>query len=417
MRDTDSRPPHSRLSVFALCAILFILSQFWRVSSAVIAGDLSRDLGLSPGSLGLLGGAFFYSFCLAQLPMGPLLDRYGPRVIMSALACIGAASAILFAFSQDPSTAILARAGIGVGMAAALMGSYKLFTILFPPHDFATVAGILISVGQLGCIGATVPLVWLSDALGWRVAFVFMGILTVIPGIVLYFVLRHEAKVPNLPVMRDFFIPLRTVLTSGRFWRIAPLGLASYGTLITAQGLWGGPYLMHVYGLSKAAAGSVLLAIPVGVICGSPLWGRFSDCLAKRKSPILFGQVAMLVVYSSLAIDLQLPCGLLVLQFWLLGVCFGSNNILYVHVKETFSLPMAGTALTGLNFFIILGAAVFQHLMGAVINHWPASQSGIFPVVAYQWGFGLGAALLAVALFIYTSSEDTSPLEASLSKI
>jgi len=240
-----------------------------------------------------------------------------------------------------------------------------------------------------------------------------MGILTVIPGIVLYFVLRHDAKAPDLPAMGDFFIPLRTVLANGRFWRIAPLGLASYGTLIAVQGLWGGPYLMHVYGLSKAAAGSVLLATPVGVICSAPLWGRFSDRLAKRKGPLLLGQVAMLIACSSLACDLQLPCGLLVLQFWLIGVGFGSHNILYSHVKETFSLPMAGTAMTGLNFFIILGAAVFQHLMGAVINHWPASQSGIFPVVAYRWGFGLGVALLATALFIYISSEDVSPLETS----
>src|SRR5512147_491970 len=116
-----------RWYIFALCAAIFIISQFWRVSNAVVANDLSRDLGLSPESLGLLCGAFFYSFCVIQLPMGFLLDRFGARVVMSTLACIGAASAVIFAFAGGASTAILARAGIGIGMAAALMGSYKIF--------------------------------------------------------------------------------------------------------------------------------------------------------------------------------------------------------------------------------------------------------------------------------------------------
>ncbi|PKN69430.1 MAG: MFS transporter [Deltaproteobacteria bacterium HGW-Deltaproteobacteria-12] len=405
--------PGYRWCIFAICAGMYIMSHFWRVSTAVIAGDLSRDLSLSPDMLGLLGGAFFYSFGLAQLPMGPLLDRFGSRAVISSLACVGAASAIFFAFSTGGSMAILARAGIGVGMAAVLMGSYKIFTTWFSPREFATLAGFLISIGNLGAIGATAPLVWLSKAIGWRGAFLCLAMITLLIAVILFLVLRdHPPRQASMPPQNatpgnDIFFGLRTVFGSGLFWRIAPLGFASYGALITAQGLWGGPYLMHTYGLSKEAAGGILLAVPIGAICGSPLWGSWSDILKRRKLPVLWGQGAMLLVFSSLTMDLHLPGWGLLLQFWLLGFTFSSNFIIYAQVKETFPLAIVGTALTAVNFFIMMGAASFQHVMGVIMNNWTPSITGVYPLASYQWGFGVSAALLCLAVLVYTSSRDT----------
>jgi MFS family permease len=93
--------PSYRWYIFAMCGSTYVISGFWRVSNAVIAGDLAHDLALSPEVLGLMGGAFFYSFGLAQLPMGPLLDRFGPRIVISLLTCIGAPCAVLFAMADS----------------------------------------------------------------------------------------------------------------------------------------------------------------------------------------------------------------------------------------------------------------------------------------------------------------------------
>jgi sugar phosphate permease len=405
--------PGYRWCIFAICAGMYVMSNFWRVSTAVIAGDLSLDLGLSPDMLGLLGGAFFYSFGLAQLPMGPLLDRFGSRVVISSLACIGAASAVVFAFSTSGSMAILARAGIGVGMAAALMGSYKIFTTWFSPREFATLSGFMISIGSLGAIGATTPLVWLSKAIGWRGAFLCLAATTLLLAAIIYLMLRdyppgQESPTPQTtPSGNNLFSGLRTVFSSSLFWRLAPLAFASYGALIAVQGLWGGPYLMHTCGLSKEAASGILLAVPIGVICGSPLWGSWSDRLKRRKLPILLGQGAMLFIFSSLTMELHLPGWALLLQFWLLGLTFSSNFIIYAQVKETFSLSIVGTALTAVNFFLMMGAALFQHIMGVIMNNWTPAITGAYPLAAYRWGFGISAALLGLAIIVYISSRDT----------
>lgn len=404
-----------RWYIFALCAAIFIISQFWRVSNAVVANDLSHDLGLSPESLGLLGGAFFYSFCLVQLPMGFLLDRFGARAVMSTLACIGAASAVIFAFSSSAAMAILARAGIGIGMAAALMGSYKIFTTWFSPHEFATLSGIMIALGNMGAMGATAPLALLSEILGWRGAFLCMAVITLLLAAAIYLVVRDHPHRPaasrlHAPLSTsDIFSGLLTVLGDSRFWRLAPLSFASYGVMITILGLWGGPYLMHVCGLSKTSASVILLATPVGAICGAPLWGRLSDILRRRKFLILFVQGVSLLLLSSLVMDLQLPRWGLLVQYWLFGFAGVSSTLLYVQVKETFPLSIAGTALTGLNFFLMLGGAVFQHMMGIIMGQWTPSATGALPLVAYQWGFGVSAAVLALALIVYIGSHDTTP--------
>ncbi len=407
--------PHYRWFIFALCAAIFIISQFWRVSNAVVASDLSHDLGLSTESLGLLGGAFFYSFCLAQLPMGFLLDRFGARAVMSGLACIGAASAIIFALAGSGTAAILARAGIGIGMAAALMGSYKIFTTWFSPHEFATLSGIMIALGNMGAMGATAPLALLSEILGWRGAFLCMAVITLLLAAAIYLVVRdHPQRPAGLPLPAPpsgsgVFSGLRTVLGSGRFWCLAPLAFASYGVMITILGLWGGPYLMHVCGLSKTHASVILLATPVGAVCGAPLWGRLSDILRRRKFLILIVQGVSLLLLFSMIMDLQLPRWGLLMQYWLFGFAGVSSTLLYVQVKETFPLSIAGTALTGLNFFLMLGGAVFQHMMGIIMGHWTPSATGALPLVAYQWGFGVSAAVLALTLIAYIGSHDTTP--------
>ena len=310
---------------------------------------------------------------------------------------------------------VLARAGIGVGMAAVLMGSYKIFTAWFSSHEFATLSGLMLAIGNMGAIGATTPLAWLSESLGWRGACGSMAAVTLLVAGGVYLVARdhppHRSGTPphQVPSMAAVWQGMGTVFHEGNFWRMVPLGFATNGALMTAQGLWGGPYLVHSYGMSKTTASSVLLAIPVGLVCGAPLWGRWSDAVVRRKPVILGGQVAMLLVFSSLALHLPLPRWGLVLQCWLLGFTASAAYVLYAQVKETFPLAIAGTALTSLNFFNMLGAAMFQQMTGIIMGRWQPSVAGVLPVAAYQWCFGVSAGLLALGLAVYLASSDTHP--------
>src|SRR4030043_608310 len=172
-------PPHFRpFLIFLILSALYLLSMFYRVSNAVIAPNLIRDLSLDAATLGILGGAFFYSFALLQIPMGPMLDRMGPRIVITSFSMIGALGAFVFAFGNSFLVALLGRILIGVGMASVLMGSMKVFVTKFPPKEFVTLIGIMQAIGSLGNIFAASPLSFLSSTIGWRLTFIIAGVVT-----------------------------------------------------------------------------------------------------------------------------------------------------------------------------------------------------------------------------------------------
>ena len=178
--------PSKPLIIFSTLAALLTLSLFYRVSNAVIAPNLIQDLGLNAETLGILGGAFFYSFALFQIPMGPMLDRIGPRIIITSFSLIGALGAFLFAFANSFAAALVGRILIGVGMASALMGSFKVFTLRFSPDRFATLVGILLSIGTLGNILAASPLAYLTSSIGWRMTFILAGGITALLAFLIF---------------------------------------------------------------------------------------------------------------------------------------------------------------------------------------------------------------------------------------
>ena len=169
MKDpTTAQRRGRRWLVFGLCSSLFMCSQFFRVSGAIIAPQLQRELDLTPEQLGFLGAAFFYAFATAQIPLALYLDRLGARLTMAGLSVVGGLGAVVFAMADTMTGAAMGRLLIGLGMAGNLMGPMKLFTNWFSPREFATMAGLILSLGTLGNMLAATPLALLTDLLGWR---------------------------------------------------------------------------------------------------------------------------------------------------------------------------------------------------------------------------------------------------------
>jgi MFS family permease len=271
-QESHSNKPFLILFIFST---LLVLSMFYRVSNAVIAPRLVEDLGLNAETLGILGGAFFYCFALLQIPMGPLLDHIGPRFVVTFFALIGGLGAFLFALGESFIIAFLGRILIGAGMASILMGALKVLTLRFPPERFATLMGIILTIGALGSILATSPLAYLTSTIGWRMTFVLAGTVTSILALLVFWVLGEESgrdqhsstsslSEPKIRVFQS----LRIVLGSLVFWQIGGLCFFRYGTLIGLQGLWLGPYLMDIKGYSSILTGNILILLAIGTTLG-----------------------------------------------------------------------------------------------------------------------------------------------------
>ncbi len=257
-------PSHRPYLIFSLLSSLLVFSLFFRVSNAVIAPNLIHDLGLNAETLGILGGAYFYSFALLQIPMGLMLDRIGPRIVLTLLPLIGALGAFLFAFGESFTSVLFGRILIGIGMAPVLMGAFKVFILRFPPEKFATLVGINLSIGTLGNIFATSPLAYLASTIGWRMTFILSGGITTLLAILIFWALGEEKKEDKNPILSRSSEPvigavqsMRLVLRSLAFWQMGALTFFRYGTFVALQGLWLGPYLIDIKGYSPIQTGNV----------------------------------------------------------------------------------------------------------------------------------------------------------------
>ncbi len=386
---------------------------FYRVSNAVIAPNLVKDLALSTETLGILGGAFFYSFALFQIPMGILLDRIGPRIVMSCFAFIGAAGALIFAASHSLILALLGRILLGAGMASMLMGSMKVFVLRFSPRQFATLSGSLVSVGTLGSLLASSPLAYLTQTIGWRLTFLYSGMITAALGCLSFLILKDhrdaEALSSTSGPERDMGLPklVKFILGNPSFWMIGAFSFFRYGTFVTLQGLWLGPYLMEAKGFSPIQAGNLIMALSVGFITGAPVSGYLLDRLFhSTKLTTLCGVsiYALLLLLLTGSADIKSPTAFSAL-FFTVGFFNSFGTFAFAHVKQLFPLRISGTVIAGINFFSMTGAAILMPVLGKVIEVFSPGGRTNSPQ-AFHLAFLVCFIGMASSIILYSFSKD-----------
>ncbi|HDI58886.1 MAG TPA: MFS transporter [Desulfobacteraceae bacterium] len=403
-----------RWQVFFLASLLFVLSQFYRASMAVIFSDLTADLNLDAAQLGRISAAFFYAFALMQVPIVLYLDRFGARVVMTALTVVAAAGALVFGLARSGGELALARALLGVGMACNLMGTLKLISEWFGPVRFATLSALVISVGTVGNLAATTPLVLLVQAVGWRGGFYFLAALTLLLALVFFAVVRDRpegAGVDAAPLQaesaRSLFAGLRMLLGRRDYWIISLGTFCRYGVYAAVQALWAGPYLIVVQGVSALETGHLLFLMSIGMVAGCPLCGWLSDAvLFSRKIVVVSGMAAMAAVLALLA---TLPAGAgfsqLAVLFFVFGVFSGAGQVMYAHIKERMPTAYAGTAMTGINFFTMMGVAFFLQGLGGFLKR--LEPTAALGAEAFRQAFLVCSACLALSTLLYLATRET----------
>ena len=287
--------------IFTAACSLFTLSQFFKTCIAVITPQLVADLSLDPEGLSLMSALFFYAFALTQIPTGIFLDRVGPIITMTLLSLISVLGVFLFAFSNGLVMSSAGRVLLGIGMACNLMGSYKLLTLWFSPSRFATLSTVIVSIGTMGTLASTSPLVMLVNFFGWRMVFTGLAVFTLTTTIIFYLIVRdkpHETPYGIKPheSLNDssIFSGLNLLFRNRDYWIISIASFSRFGIFFAFQGLWAGPYLIDSLKFSALQAGNLMLAMNVGYILGGPVFGVLSDRIFKTRKWIVFPGLGLL---------------------------------------------------------------------------------------------------------------------------
>lgn len=363
--------------IFILCALHLFISQLYRTTNAVLAPWLVADLNLDTQGLGLLSAGFFYAFALTQIPISIFLDRIGAKRIMILLSFVGMVGALMFSLAPGLGVGLAGRLLLGVGMACNMMGPLKLLTDWFTPRVFATLSGLLYAIGTLGNMVSATPLVLMVEKLGWRLSFQAIIAFHLLITLALFWVVRDRPEgMPANPEptggpqpVGSLFGSLGILFTRRDYWIISAGTFVRYGTHAALQTLWAGPLLMEALEFSPLQTGNILLAMNVGLILGGPLWGAVSDRFQTPKWVIAGGLLLMAVITLVLR---GLPPGTSELAagavFFAFGLASASGMHVYAHIKALVPKEMAGAAMSGTNFFTMMGPAVFLQGLGIAMQ-------------------------------------------------
>ena len=382
------------LRVFLPFALGYFISYFFRNVNAIIEADLVGDLGFSAASLGLLTSVYFISFASFQLPLGLLLDRFGPRRTESVLLIFAALGALIFSMAESLSGLILGRLLIGFGVSACLMASFKAYVLWFPPDRLPLMNGLQMVAGGLGAMSATVPLRTALEFTDWRGVFLILSGLTLFSALVLWLVYPEKEGSAGPVPMKKQLEGLKTVLTSRPFLAIAPLVMFSQSAQMAIQGLWAKPWLRDVAGLDEAECANHLMWMMAAMMAGFFLLGLLSERLyqARKISPVTVGVSAMAVF---IVLQLLMALGWTAQPMLLMTAFsfFATAGILpYAGLSQIFPKALSGRVSTSLNLTVFLGAFAVQWGLGEIISLWPPQGKGYAPE-SYGAAFGSLAVL------------------------
>lgn len=375
----------------------YFLSYLFRTANAILGPVLAQELQLGDNALGLLTSTYFLAFGAAQLPLGMLLDRYGPRRVEAGLLLLAAAGAAVFALSDTLGGLALGRALIGLGVSACLMASFKAFAQWFPPERQASLTGWVMASGGLGALAASKPLELALGFADWRAIVLVLALLTLLVGAVIWRLVPDQSSDVKPGGLKAQLAGVRCIFASRHFWRYAPMGFCFTGGFMAVQGLWASRWMMVLEGLDRAAI-AVRLTLMSGVmLLGFLFMGFFATRLVHRG--VKLEQVyrgAMILAAGLFALIASFPHFAGNLLWPVLGACFSLSNIAYSLVAQAFPPSLSGRANTALNLLVFVGAFGLQWGIGVLVDALQASGWSAETAFRATFFILLGGQLLAL---------------------
>ena len=364
------------LRVILPFAFVYFLTYAARNINAVAGEPISRELGLSPGDLGFLTSVYLAGFAVTQLPLGVLLDRYGPRRVEAAVLLAAAVGAAIFAYATTFSELVVGRVLMGIGASMSLMAPFTAYRKWFTAERMPMVVGFHMVFGAAGSAVAGWPAEYIMTLSGWRTLFIAYAVLILILAAALLFVVPARREPSHGQTFARMTQDLGAILKSRTLWRLAPVAASTQTGFLAIAGLWAGPWLREVAGLSAPAAASWLSLVAIGLMAG---FFGFGVIASRAGGPARIWRIFMIgsFAYSAIIVAIIVLPPSVATPLWIPFAMLSSGGILtFSVVTNLFDEGLAGRVNTTINCLIFILSFLVQWLFGVVV--------GLFPVD--DWG-------------------------------
>ncbi len=366
MSVVDSRFPARGVAAWLLGCVFFFYAFGLRVSPSVMVDELMRDFGVSALVLGNLSAFYFYAYASVQIPVGLMMDRFGPRRLMSGAVLVCALGITVFALSTTISHAYIGRALIGLGCAFSWVGVLTVIAHWLPARNFAAFTGGGQFAGTAGALAGQAPLGIAVDSMGWRNSMLTVAVMCAVLGVAMWLVVRDRPPVDG----RRYSLGagLKAAASNPQTWIIGLIGMSLTGSVLAFAGLWGVPWLRAAHGLDRNQAAQLLSLVFIGWLIGAPLLGWLSDRLQRRRVLLSLGTAASAATITTVLYWHSA-------EVWMLGVLLFCNGLAGSTMILTFAAGRehnpdyaSGAALGVVNTFVVASGALFQPLIGWLLD-------------------------------------------------
>ena len=360
-------PIKKAVFIFFVFACGYFISALLRAITATLSPLLTTEFSLTAGNLGLLAGGYFLGFASMQIPLGYLLDRHGPKKVVSSFLLIAIIGTIAFALSKSFSGLLISRVLIGVGVSACLMGPLTGYRIWFADEYQQRANAWMLMVLSMGFVFSTLPVQILLPIIGWRWIFGLIAILIlIIIFLTLLFIPKWENEVKNHEEKSG---SLSDVWNNKFFRSTIPLGLFNYGGMVAVQTLWAGPWMVRVAGYNPLESATGLFWINVTMLFAFFIFGYILPKITKLGfETIKLMKIGLPISYLSLIIIIVSGENAGAIHFTIYLLTSIVLTLTQPAVALSFPTSLAGKSLTSFNLLIFIGTFIMQWGIGLIID-------------------------------------------------
>lgn len=358
-----------RLWLMWAVAVFFFAYQFvMRVTPGLVMPELMQKFQIDAASFGLFASAYYFGYAGMQIPVALLLDRYGPKKVISLCALLCSLGTLALVFTNHWGLAVLSRFIIGAGSAAGFLGASKVISLWFPEKMYTKMVGITFTFGLMGALYGGKPVSAFIGVFGWETVLTWVGILGFGVALTLFLLIQNSEtknEVSNASTLQN----LKTILTDKRLCLIALANLLMVGALEGFADVWGVPYLIAVRGITKSDAALFTSTIFLGMLFGGPLLACLAEKLrSDAKVTSLCGWLMASLFIGMLITNSYLPSAILYALLFVIGILCCYQVLVFSMGVSMVPSHLSGLTVAFLNCMNMLGGSFFHNMIGQFMN-------------------------------------------------